>query len=156
MTAMRPTPPTRPTPPIRTNLLFLAGLLTALLGVGACGQAPDAAAPSAAAGHDAAAAGAAAAKGAAKDVEIREDPVKTGIETGDAGLAAKVRQRLAGDPHLGSLPVEVDAESGRATLWGHVPSAADRAAVEELARRTPGVSSVLDHIKIDGAGQPPA
>jgi hypothetical protein len=84
-----------------------------------------------------------------KDVEIQEDPVKTGIEAGDAGLAGKVRSRLTGDPQMRGLAIEVDAEAGRVTLWGHVRRAEDRAAAEQLARRTPGVAAVNDLIKID-------
>jgi osmotically-inducible protein OsmY len=88
----------------------------------------------------------------AKEVEIQEDPVKTGIEAGDASLAGKVRARLAGDPQLRALRIEVDAEAGRVTLWGHVGSAEQRAAAEQQARRTPGVSSVINLIKISGGG----
>ncbi|MBV8201279.1 MAG: BON domain-containing protein [Acidobacteria bacterium] len=96
------------------------------------------------------AAGAAGAPGAAKEAETQEDPVKTGIEAGDASLAGKVRARLAGDPQLRTLPIEVDAETGRVTLWGRVPSAEQRAAAEQQARRTPGVAAVIDLIKISG------
>jgi osmotically-inducible protein OsmY len=85
---------------------------------------------------------------AMKEVEVKEDPVKTGIEAADAGLAGKVRSRLDGDAQLRRLPIEVDAEAGRVTLWGHVTSAEERAAAEQLARGTPGVTSVIDHIKI--------
>jgi hypothetical protein len=85
---------------------------------------------------------------AMKEVEVQEDPVKTGIEAADAGLAGRVRSRLNGDAQLRRLPIEVDAEAGRVTLWGHVGSAEERAAAEQLARRTPGVTSVVDHIKI--------
>jgi hypothetical protein len=92
---------------------------------------------------------------AAKEEEIREDPVKTGIEAGDAGLAAKVRLRLAGDPQLAHLSIEVDAEGGRVTLWGHVGRAEDRAAAEQLARRTPGVVAVNDLVRVDGEDRPP-
>jgi osmotically-inducible protein OsmY len=83
-----------------------------------------------------------------KDVEVREDPVRTGIEAGDAGLAAQVRARLAGDPQLRQQHIEVDAEGGRVTLWGQATRAEDRTAAEQLARRTPGVAGVNDLIKV--------
>jgi osmotically-inducible protein OsmY len=92
------------------------------------------------------------AAGAAKEVEIQEDPVKTGIEAGDAGLASQVRSRLAGDPELRKLRIEVDAEGGRVTLWGHVDQAAQREAAERLARRTPRVAEVIDLIKVGDQG----
>ena len=90
--------------------------------------------------------------GAAKEVEIQEDPVKTGIEAGDAGLASQVRTRLAGDPELRTMRIEVDAEGGRVTLWGRVDQAAQREAAERLARRTPRVAEVIDLIKVGEPG----
>jgi hypothetical protein len=131
-------------------LVALAVLLSPA--VTACGRRAGGPPPAAAAAarHD---------KDGFKDVEIREDPVKTGIEAGDAGLAGKVRARLAGVPQLHGLAIEVDAEAGRVTLWGHVGRAEDRAAAEQLAHRTPGVAAVNDLIKVDaspdGAGARP-
>ena len=95
-----------------------------------------------------------AAAPAAKEVEVQEDPVKTGIEAGDAGLAARVRSRLAGDPRLRRLPIEVDAEAGRVTLWGRAGNAEERAAAEQLVRQTPGVTSVVDLIKVGSRAGP--
>lgn len=85
---------------------------------------------------------------AAKAVEIQEDPVKTGIESADAGLASKVRAGLAADPELRLLHLEIDAEAGRVTLWGHVDRPEQRAAAERQARRTPGVNAIVNLIKI--------
>jgi osmotically-inducible protein OsmY len=89
----------------------------------------------------------------AKEVEIAEDPVKTGIAAGDAGLASAVRSRLAVDPRLRGLRIEVDAEEGRVTLWGGAGSGQERAAAVEVARRTPGVTGVVNLIKV---ASPPA
>jgi osmotically-inducible protein OsmY len=136
----------------RSRRLQRAVLLLATLGAGAagCGRGTPAAQ-----GADAAASAGRPAPSGPKAVEIQEDPVKTGIETGDAGLAGRVRARLAGDPQLRSLHIEVAAEGGRVTLWGHVDRAEDRAAVEQMARRTPGVGGVTDLIKVDTAGAAP-
>jgi hypothetical protein len=119
-------------------ILLLAAVLP--FAAAACGRRAGAPPPPAAARHDTA---------GFKDVEIHEDPVKTGIEAGDAGLAGRVRSRLAGDPQLRGLAIEIDAEAGRVTLWGHVRRAEDRAAAEQLARRTPGVAAVNDLVKVD-------
>jgi osmotically-inducible protein OsmY len=124
--------------------MLLLGML--LLQAAACGRRPVAEPPAAGAARGA--------LPAAKEVEIQEDPVKTGIEAGDAGLAAKVRLRLGGDPQLAHLSIEVDAEGGRVTLWGHVSRLEDRAAAEQLARRTPGVAAVNDLIRVDGEDRP--
>ncbi len=118
--------------------LAAAGLALALAGCGRQPAASPAAAGAASAAHDA---------GKFKDVEVREDPVKTGIEAGDAGLAAQVRARLAGDPQLRRQHIEVDAEGGRVTLWGEAARPEDRAAAEQLARRTPGVAGVNNLVK---------
>ncbi len=108
-----------------------------------CGRGPRAAAapPAGSGAHPAP---------AAKAVEIQEDPVKTGIESGDAALASKVRAGFAADPRLRQLPIEMDAEAGRVTLWGRVDRAEQRAAAEQQARRTPGVTSIVNLIKVGG------
>lgn len=108
-----------------------------------CGRGPRAAAvPPAGPGTHAAP--------AAKAVEIQEDPVKTGIESADAALASKVRAGFAADPRLRQLPIEMDAEAGQVTLWGRVDRAEQRAAAEQQARRTPGVTSIVNLIKVGG------
>jgi len=128
-----------PLPPcLRLGVLALACCCLA-----GCGRGPRAAgAPPAGSGAHAAP--------AAKAVEIQEDPVKTGIESADATLASKVRAGFAADPRLRQLAVEMDAEAGRVTLWGHVDSAEQRAAAEQQARRTPGVTSIVNLIKVGG------
>jgi osmotically-inducible protein OsmY len=131
-------------PPAALPLLALLALLAAIAFAAGCGRGREGAMPAGVARRDAGR--------AVKEVEVREDPVKTGIEAADAGLAGKVRSRLDGDAQLRRLPIEVDAEAGRVTLWGRVGSAEERAAAEQLARRTPGVTSVIDHIKISPRG----
>jgi len=131
--------------PERAGRLALPGLLALLaFSLVACGRAPEArgAAVPATPGRHAAS--------APKDVEIQEDPVKTGIDAGDANLASRVRARFAADPRLRSLPIEIDAEGGRVTLWGRVDSAEDLAAAEQQARRTPGVVAVINLVKVAG------
>ncbi len=124
-------------------LALLGSLALPACALSGCGRGPQArgAGPAAAAGRPTKAS-------AAQEVEIGEDPVKTGIEAGDASLAGRVRAQLAGDPQLRPLRIEVDAEAGRVTLWGRVGRAEERAAAERQARRTPGVTSVINLIKI--------
>jgi hypothetical protein len=131
-------------PPAAAVLIAL-GLL--VLAQAACGPRRDAEvkAPGGGAGRPTPAGG--------KAVEISEDPVKTGIAAGDAGLASTVRSRLAADPRLRGLRIEVDAEEGRVTLWGQAGSGQQRSAAVEVARRTPGVNAIVDLIKV---GAPPA
>jgi len=125
------------------RVLACLGWLALCCCLAGCGRGPrGAAAPPAGSGTHAAP--------AAKAVEIQEDPVKTGIETGDAALASKVRAGFAADPRLRQLPIEMDAEAGRVTLWGRVDRAEQRAAAEQQARRTPGVTSIVNLIKVGG------
>jgi hypothetical protein len=126
------------------TVLCSLGLMACACALAGCGRGPQArgaGAPAASGRHAAT---------TPKEVEIQENPVKTGIEAGDASLADKVRARLAGDPQLRLLRIEVDAEAGRVTLWGHVGRAEERTAAEQQARRTPGVTSVINLIKVGG------
>jgi hyperosmotically inducible periplasmic protein len=142
-----PRSPRSPRAAAAAVLMALGLLLPAMAGCGRGGQ-PPAGGP--AGGSER------AAPAGPKPVEIAEDPVKTGIGAGDAGLAGAVRSRLAADPRLRRQPIEVDAEEGRVTLWGTVGTAQQREAAAEVARRTPGVTSVVDHVKVGtpGGGAP--
>jgi len=129
-----------PLPPCLRLVVLALACCCCLAG---CGRRPRAAAaPPAGSGAHAAP--------AAKAVEIQEDPVKTGIESADAALAGKVRAGFAADPRLRQLRIEMDAEAGRVTLWGRVDRAEQRAAAEQQARRTPGVTSIVNLIKVGG------
>jgi len=125
------------------RIVLLGGCAWACLAAAGCGRAPRGsrvvAAPSPRP----------AGSPVTKDVEIQEDPVKTGVAAGDATLAGQVRARLASEPLLRSARIEVDAEAGRVTLWGHVASAEQRAAAADAARRSRGVTSVVNLIKVD-------
>jgi osmotically-inducible protein OsmY len=124
-------------------LAVLGALAVVACALAGCGRAPQAKSAARPAGSGR------PATSPAPAMEIQEDPVKTGIEAGDASLASKVRGRLAGDPRLRASRIEVDAEAGRVTLWGHVASVEERAAAEQQARRTPGVTAVINLIKVD-------
>lgn len=81
-------------------------------------------------------------------VEIKSDPLNTGVASGDAALTAKVKARLAADPDVSAAHVDVDAQGGRVTLWGEVGRPEVKAKAESLAKGTPGVSSVADLVKV--------
>ncbi len=123
------------------RVVLLCGFALACLAAGGCGRAPR--------GSRTAAGPSPRPTAAVKDVEIREDPVKTGVAAGDAALAGQVRARLAGEPLLRTARIEVDAEAGRVTLWGHAASAEQRAAAADAARRSRGVTSVVNLVKVD-------
>jgi hypothetical protein len=60
----------------------------------------------------------------------------------DRELAARVERALATDPSLRDVVIEAEAEAGRVTLTGTVPSFRERARAIERALEVPGVKSV--------------
>ena len=69
-------------------------------------------------------------------------------KTRDAAITTEVNAKLAGDPDLSALRINVDTVDGRVVLRGTAPDAAalDRAAL--LARSVDGVSSVSNELQL--------
>ena len=82
-------------------------------------------------------------------VEIKGDPLNTGVATGDAALTGKVKARLAADPEVRASLLDVDAQGTRVTLWGKVDRPETRAKAESLARATPGVTMVSNLVTVE-------
>jgi hypothetical protein len=120
----------------------IAAAAIAWLGLAGCGQRPGDMPPSRPAPQDAGA--------KLQAVEVGDDSLKTGLAPADAALAARVKEKLATDPRLHGLTIEVDAQGGRVTLWGKVDHAEAKSAAEELARQTPGVRSLANLIDVRG------
>jgi hypothetical protein len=89
-------------------------------------------------------------------VDIGAEPLKPGIGTADQALADRVRTRLASDPRLHGLKIDVDAQGGRVTLWGHVASRDLKTVAGQLAQQTPGASSIANLIAVDAASSGPS
>jgi|HubBroStandDraft_3_1064219.scaffolds.fasta_scaffold01722_3 hypothetical protein len=87
-------------------------------------------------------------------VEVGDDGLKPGLAPADAALAARVKEKLATDPRLHGMRLEVDAQGGRVTLWGQVDDRGARSAAEELARQTSGVRSLSNLLDVRGAPPP--
>ena len=68
----------------------------------------------------------------------------------DATISARVKARLAADPDVKAIHIDVDTVDGRVTLNGKVESAHQREEAEDLARRTEGVREVLNLIQVVG------
>jgi osmotically-inducible protein OsmY len=60
----------------------------------------------------------------------------------DRQLAARVESALAGDPALRDAVIEAEAQDGRVTLTGTVPTFRERTRAIERALQVPGVKSV--------------
>jgi len=76
----------------------------------------------------------------------------------DAGLAAKVKTKLAADETVKASSIDVEAHQGVVTLTGNVNSPAEKDQAIALARNTEGVRDVVDRIATrtgDGRGDAP-
>ena len=66
----------------------------------------------------------------------------------DGELIDQVRVRLANDPDVGGVKIDVDAHDGAVTLTGKVKSDKQRVKAEKLARKVKGVISVNNQLVI--------
>jgi hypothetical protein len=87
-----------------------------------------------------------------EELEVENDKDNADLEDDleDAGIAAKVKTRLASDERISAFDVDVDAREGVVTLKGAV-SKEEAKSAEELARATDGVSGVVNRITV-GSG----
>jgi len=85
------------------------------------------------------------------EVETEREDADLGDDLEDAGIAAKVKTRLASDERISAFDVDVDAREGVVTLKGAVSKEEAKSAAEELARATDGVSGVVNMITV-GSG----
>jgi osmotically-inducible protein OsmY len=75
-------------------------------------------------------------------------PDRTLTETlDDQALEVQVRLALSLNKTLKDADLEVEAFKRGITLSGHAPTAAQKTLALEVARDTPGVSAVTDHIR---------
>lgn len=85
---------------------------------------------------------------AAAELERRAGPVAE-----DAALTAQVKAKLAADPEVAAVHIDVDTLDRVVTLSGRVASAAVRDEAEKLARGTDGVRAVVNNLVV---GEEPA
>jgi hyperosmotically inducible protein len=69
----------------------------------------------------------------------------------DAAISANVKTRLAADPEVKALNIDVDTLEGIVTLFGMVNSESERLEAERLARRTDGVKGVRNQLQVRGS-----
>lgn len=85
----------------------------------------------------------------ARKIEAEVGPVAREI-LDDAAITAKVKGRLAADPEVAALHIDVDTVDGRVTLNGKVASEAQRQEAHKLATNTEGVREVVNLIQVAG------
>ena len=72
----------------------------------------------------------------------------------DALITEDVRARLAADGQTKPFAIKVGTTAGVVNVAGSVPKAADRDSIERIARETPGVRSVDNHVIFGGEPVP--
>ena len=68
----------------------------------------------------------------------------------NASITAKVKSRLAQDPAINALYVNVDTNDGHVTLSGKVALPEQKAQAEKVARETDGVKDVVNQLQVTG------
>lgn len=66
----------------------------------------------------------------------------------DSEITASVKTRLAADPDVAAINIDVDTLEGVVTLSGRVKTQDERAEAEELARGTEHVKRVINNLKV--------
>ena len=66
----------------------------------------------------------------------------------DATITVKIKSKLAADPEVNALGIDVDTRDGVVTLTGRTASEAARQEAEKLARGTEGVRDVRNYLEI--------
>ncbi len=85
----------------------------------------------------------------ARQVEREVGPVAREVLS-DVAVTSRIKAKLAADPEVAALHIDVDTVDGQVTLNGKVASAAQKAEAEKLARNTEGVSRVNNLIQVAG------
>jgi osmotically-inducible protein OsmY len=76
------------------------------------------------------------------------------IDVEDAALTARVKTRLMADSRVGGLDIDVGGQNGIVTLKGSAKDEKEKAAAEEVARGTEGVTDVVNMITPGTGGTP--
>ena len=69
-------------------------------------------------------------------------------KTRDAAITAEVNAKLARDPDLSALGIDVDTAAGRVVLHGTAPDASARERAASLARSVDGVTAVDNGLQL--------
>lgn len=67
----------------------------------------------------------------------------------DAGITTKVKSKLAADTRTSAIKISVETVNGVVALTGTVPTQSEKAAAEEIAKNTEGVTRVDNRVVID-------
>ena len=85
-------------------------------------------------------------RGVINDIELGDPTAEENIN--DSWIVTKIKSKLAADPDVNPLNIDVDVLQGRVTLTGKVAKEYARERAGQLARRTQGVVSVDNRIMV--------
>jgi hyperosmotically inducible periplasmic protein len=66
----------------------------------------------------------------------------------DGAITTAVKTKFLADPSISGLKIDVDTKGNVVTLTGIVPTEAEKTRALETARKTDGVKSVVDNLKV--------
>ena len=75
---------------------------------------------------------------------------------GDSAINAHIEIAFVQDPRIQAREIDVRTYQGKVTLDGTVDNVTMRRAAESIARSTPGVHSVVNHLKVGAVPGPEA
>lgn len=70
------------------------------------------------------------------------------VQFDDAGITAAIKAKLAADPDVAAIQVDVNTNESVVTLTGRVKTTEERMKAVQIARETNGVKRVNDMIKV--------
>jgi hypothetical protein len=74
-----------------------------------------------------------------------------GCSTNDPGITTAVKSKLAADERTSATKIDVDTKERVVTLNGTVPTQAEKAAAEQVAKNTEGVTNVVNNLTVSAA-----
>ena len=136
--------------------VLLAALLAGLTLLSACGKTDDGLTAGQRVDQAVASTEKAAEKAGDKAREVGRETQQAAGEAGDAitnksrdmVITASVKAKLAGDPQLSAMDINVDTAGARVVLRGTAPNTAARGHATELARGVDGVVDVTNELVV--------
>ena len=88
--------------------------------------------------------------GVAAGAGVKEAAEQVAGATTDASITAAVKMKMADDPVVGAMGIDVDTSDGQVTLTGNVKSEAEREKAVAIAASVDGVTRVRSRLVVSG------
>lgn len=83
------------------------------------------------------------------------DPPPSSIHQIDQSVVATVQMNLKTDPELAASGIQVSAENDLLVLRGTVPSEDAKKRAESIAKKTPRIEKIANHLEVSGEAVAP-